>query len=134
MTLIRDLKDCTGAVSRKFCVWFWQFNLLSKGYSHCRKSEYRNPCEASRRDQYETMSKSKCSKFKTKAFFYCGFLFWSLIFWSFKFVSSFDILISDFHVSNKCINYKHFDNISFCQFGMQNLWDGALAVYYSPKT
>ena len=42
-------------------------------------------------------------------------MFWSLIFGTFEFVSSFDILISDFPVSDKWINCKHFDYISFCR-------------------
>ena len=44
----------------------------------------------------------------------------------FRFGSKMEI-ISDFPVSDKWIRCEHLDNISFCQFGIQNLRDGALA-------
>jgi len=49
------------------------------------KSEYRNP-------KSETISKSKCQKFKTNADNYLSFIvFWKFEFRSFEFVSSFDL-------------------------------------------
>ncbi len=46
-----------------------------------------------RNSKSETISKSKCSKFKTML---VVISFWSFEFWSLGFVSNFDIRISDF--------------------------------------
>ncbi len=120
-------------MSQKFCAQFWQFDILTKMEQTSWKYEYRNT-------KSETISKSECSKFKTNAAKHLHFkVFWEFEFMSFEFVLrlcsgwwagrtiyNFDIRISDFPVSDRWIKYNHFYDISFCQFGIQNLWDGAL--------
>ena len=86
------------------------------------KSEYRNP-------KSQTIPKSECQKFKTNADYYLDFMFFLKFgFLLLKFVSYFDIRISEFPVSDKWIKCNHFERISFCQFGILNLWEGALVV------
>ena len=60
---------------------------------------------------------------------YLDFIFFLIFgFLSLEFVSYFDIRISEFPVSDKWIKCNHFERISFCQFGILNLWDGALGI------
>jgi len=103
------------SLTQMFYIQFWQFNMLPERNNSCENPniEIRNP----KQYQNPNVQNSK----QTKAVQPCVFMFWSLIFLSFEFVSNFDIRISDFPVSDKCIKYNHFGDVSSCQSRMLNL-------------
>ncbi len=116
------------AASQKLCTLFCQFNRtnnIDKVFLQILilKSEIRNN------------TKIRMLKIQNKCRLLLQFYnFLKFKFLYFEFVSYLIIRISKFPVSDKWIRCNHFEDISFCQFGTQNLWDGAIGSLEEVET